>query len=206
MPHQPPRPTPPHPHRVHPPAADLFFGLGPPLTLQAGAACSCLDHPPDPRARPTAAARGEEHTDAADMRLRLGSLNSITISDLGCGRRLGGLGSRATERRPSLHRGRLGCRLSQFPLAADSVRPFLLASIPPKGGMTGRKASVIGRPQSRGLRTARTVAVLSPAPRVDWCQPSRGGTPALDGIGVNWLLDKILGNCLISFWIFWVSL
>lgn len=68
----------------------------------------------DPRVRPTATVRDLEYPDAADC--GCGEFELTHCRDHGCGRRLGGFGSWATEQKPSLHRGRTGLRLPQFPL------------------------------------------------------------------------------------------
>lgn len=144
-------------------------------TVPAGVLCEHLPPAPRPlswyllhlpgswadlRVRLTAPARDLEYPDAADC--GCGEFKLTHCRDHGCGRRLGGFGSRATELRPSLHRGRTDLRPPEFPLVTNCIRPFLLVTVASEGGMARREASAIGRQLRRGPRPARTVASRSP--------------------------------------------
>lgn len=142
----------PKPHQLYSPAPSRPSpGRRPPLFRLRPA-----PHPPswhllllpgssaDPRVRPTATVRDLEYPDAVDC--GCGEFELIYCRDHGCGRRLGGFGSPATERRPSLHCGRTGLRLPDFPLVTGSIQLSLLVTLASEGGMARRESSAIGQP------------------------------------------------------------
>lgn len=189
-----PRPIP--PRHVHPPAADLLSRPLPaphPPKLAPPALAWIIGRSPSPTD-----SYGRRPRDAADC--GCGEFELTHCRDHGYGRRLGGFGSRATERRPSLHRGGTGLHLPKFPLVTGSIQPFLLVTVASEGGMARREASTIGR-QLRGPRPARTVAARSPAPRTDGenANPSHRGTPAPERVCETGRWTESLETALISF-------